>query len=135
MLSTDQITAFIAAAEHGSFSAAARSLNKAQSAVSHAIQNLEIDLGVELFDRSARSPSLTPAGKALLRKAHALQQTRQEFIAQAASLNGANETEICLAIARVSGICPCWKFSGSSNRNTPMSHWNCWTRAAAMLPS
>ncbi|WP_261841622.1 LysR family transcriptional regulator [Aliamphritea ceti] len=100
MPSQDQILAFIAAAEQGSFSAAARRLNKAQSAVSHAIQNLEIDIGVELFDRSSRSPTLTPAGNALLRKAHALQQTQQEFIAHATSLNGANETEICLAIAQ-----------------------------------
>ncbi len=100
MPSPDQILAFVTAAEQGSFSAAARRLNKAQSAVSHAIQNLEIDLGIELFDRSARSPALTAAGKALLRKAHALLQSQQEFVAHATSLNGANETELCLAIAQ-----------------------------------
>ncbi|MFG1490700.1 LysR family transcriptional regulator, partial [Oceanospirillum sp. HFRX-1_2] len=39
----DQLNAFIAAAETGSFSAASRRLKKAQSAVSNAIINLEIE--------------------------------------------------------------------------------------------
>jgi hypothetical protein len=43
-LSLEQLQAF-AAAETGSFSAAARQLGKAQSVVSAAVANLEIDLG------------------------------------------------------------------------------------------
>lgn len=50
----------------GSFSAAARELHKAQSAVSYGVQQLEAELGVELFDRSGHRAELTAAGQALL---------------------------------------------------------------------
>ena len=59
--SMEQLEAFVAAAAQGSFSGAARALGKAQSAVSTQISNLEIDLGVELFDRTGRNPVLTAA--------------------------------------------------------------------------
>ncbi|MDP2516912.1 LysR family transcriptional regulator [Photobacterium damselae subsp. piscicida] len=42
--SIEQLEAFVAAAETGSFSAGARKLNKAQSVISTAIANLELDL-------------------------------------------------------------------------------------------
>jgi DNA-binding transcriptional LysR family regulator len=71
-LSLDQIRTFVAAAEEGSFSAAARKLGRAQSAVSDLIRRLEEELGVALFDRSRRAPQLTPAGSLLLRDARAV---------------------------------------------------------------
>ncbi len=52
--SPEALTAFAEAATLGSFSAAARKLGKSQSTVSSAIANLEIDLGLSLFDRSSR---------------------------------------------------------------------------------
>lgn len=48
--SIEQLQAFVASAEQGSFSAAARHLGKAQSVVSAAIANLEADLNLSLFD-------------------------------------------------------------------------------------
>jgi DNA-binding transcriptional LysR family regulator len=68
----DQMRAFIAVAETGSFRAAARRLSRVQSAVSHAIANLEAELGVTLFDRSGRRPGLTVEGEALLADARAI---------------------------------------------------------------
>lgn len=65
-ISLDQLRAFIAAVDEGSFSAAARRLNRAQSAVSELVAGLEGQLGVALFDRSGRYPKLTPQGIALL---------------------------------------------------------------------
>ncbi|ABO55443.1 LysR family transcriptional regulator [Burkholderia vietnamiensis] len=62
----EALLAFAEAAQLGSFSAAARKLGKRQSTVSEAIANLEIDLGVRLFDRATRTPTLTDAGRALL---------------------------------------------------------------------
>ncbi len=64
--SLDQIRAFIAAAEEGSFSAAARRLGCAQSAVSDLIRRLEGETAVQLFSRATRSPTLTIAGERLL---------------------------------------------------------------------
>lgn len=75
MFSIEQLEAFVATVERGSFSAAARSLNKVQSAISQHIMNLEIDSGLELFDRSSRYPQLTASGEKLYPHAQAsLQQ-------------------------------------------------------------
>jgi DNA-binding transcriptional LysR family regulator len=63
--SPEALEAFAQVLALGSFSAAARRLGKSQSTVSEAISRLEIDLGVALFDRSSRHPTLTEAGRAL----------------------------------------------------------------------
>lgn len=65
-ISITSLHAFVTAGKTYSFSETARRLGKAQSAVSTAINNLEIDLGVELFNRSSYRPSLTRAGVELL---------------------------------------------------------------------
>lgn len=71
-LTLDQMRTFVAAAEGGSFRAAAARLSRVQSAVSHAIGNLEAQLGISLFDRSGHRPVLTPAGRSLLEDARAI---------------------------------------------------------------
>lgn len=65
-VSLDQLRTFIAAVDEGSFSAAARKLNRVQSAVSGWISSLEEQIGVVLFDRSGRFPKLTEEGLLLL---------------------------------------------------------------------
>lgn len=104
MASLENLQAFVLAAELGSFSAAARRMKKAQSAVSTAISNLEIDTGVTLFDRSTRSPSLTPEGRALLPHAEGVLLGRQEFMAKATSMAEDIEGSLCLAVEQ--GISP-----------------------------
>jgi DNA-binding transcriptional LysR family regulator len=59
----------VAAAENGSFSGAARRLHVAQSAISEQLSDLEHEIGVQLFTRSSRKTSLTPAGELFLAKA------------------------------------------------------------------
>lgn len=68
-LTLEQLRVLQAVTEAGSFSAAARRLGKAQSAVSTAIANLEIDLGLPLFDRGGHTPRLTAAGERIVRDA------------------------------------------------------------------
>lgn len=65
-VSLDQLRTFIAAVDEGSFSAAARKLNRVQSAVSGWVSNLEAQIGVQLFDRTGRFPKLTREGELLL---------------------------------------------------------------------
>ena len=79
----EQLRAFVTAAEKGSFSAAARALGRAQSVVSTHIAMLEDSLGVELFDRRARSPVLTEAGRDLLPEANAVLRQSLRFDAYA----------------------------------------------------
>jgi DNA-binding transcriptional LysR family regulator len=66
VLTLSQMQMFAVVADAGSFRAGAVRLHRVQSAVSHAIANLEAQLQVRLFDRSGHKPVLTPAGKALL---------------------------------------------------------------------
>jgi DNA-binding transcriptional LysR family regulator len=60
-----QLATFREVVRQGSFGGAARATGVAQSTVTLHIQQLEADLGVELFDRSARRVRLTAAGQAL----------------------------------------------------------------------
>ncbi len=60
-----QLGYFVAACEHGSFSAAADALRIAQPSVSEQIRRLEDELGVALFTRAGRTLALTEAGRAL----------------------------------------------------------------------
>ncbi|QYK43253.1 MAG: LysR family transcriptional regulator [Paracoccaceae bacterium] len=64
-----QLKFFVAAAEAGSVSAAARALSISQSSVTEAIRSLEDDLGVTLFERQARGLRITHRGAAFLRHA------------------------------------------------------------------
>ena len=94
----DQLRTFIAAAEQGSFSAAGRKLRRAQSVVSQTLANLEGQLGVSLFDRSARYPTLTEDGRALLHSARTVADQMDSFKAQAKTLREGLEPELSLAI-------------------------------------
>jgi len=64
-MTLQQLTYFLAAAEHGSFSAAADSLNMAQPSLSEQIRRLEAEMGVPLFVRAGRGLELTEAGRRL----------------------------------------------------------------------
>ncbi|MFF0249015.1 LysR family transcriptional regulator [Streptosporangium sandarakinum] len=66
-----QLEYFVAVAEERSFTRAAERVHISQSGVSAQIRRLERELGAELFDRSARVPTLTVAGKAALEHARA----------------------------------------------------------------
>jgi DNA-binding transcriptional LysR family regulator len=61
-----ELRVFLVVVEEGSFSAAARKLRRVQSAVSQAMSNLEGQLGVRLWDRSTRLPTLTAEGRSVL---------------------------------------------------------------------
>jgi DNA-binding transcriptional LysR family regulator len=62
----NQARAFLATAEEGTLSAAARGLGLTQPTLSRQVAGLEAELGVALFERIGRSLQLTPAGTELL---------------------------------------------------------------------
>jgi len=64
-----QLQYFVAVAEQGTVSRAAQNLSISQSAVTEAIKELEVDLGVELFERHPRGLNITHKGHQFLRHA------------------------------------------------------------------
>lgn len=95
----DQLRTFAAVAEAGSFSAAARRLHRAQSAVSYAIAALEEQLGgLPLFDRSTRRPRLTEAGALLLAEARKVLAGADGLRARAAGLLAGLEAELAVVV-------------------------------------
>ncbi len=71
-MTLEQLRIFVAVAERQHVTEAARALNLAQSAASHAIATLEARYDTKLFDRVGRRIALTEAGRALLAEARAI---------------------------------------------------------------
>ena len=97
-VSLDQLRAFIAAVDEGSFSAGARRLHRVQSAVSELVSNLEAQLGVVLFDRSERYPKLTPAGVLLVADARSVVANVGLLKARAKGISGGLESELSAVV-------------------------------------
>lgn len=85
--SPESLVAFTEAAALGSFSAAARKLNKSQSTISIAIANLEADIGCQLFDRGSSKPVLNQAGVQVLSKVQAIIEASDRLDALASRLS------------------------------------------------
>lgn len=94
--SFEQIKAFVAVAEQGSFSKAAKSLRKDRSTLHQQIGNLEIDLGIELFDRSGKFPVLTYEGQSLLTQAKHILYQAQSLQNSSDSLAEGNEQALTI---------------------------------------
>src|SRR5258708_3767410 len=97
-LTLDQIRIFLAVADAGSFSKAAKRLNRAQSAVTYGIQKLEAQFGIPLFDRTAYRPALTEAGRALLPRARRIAEETNAFRDTARSLASGLEAELTIVL-------------------------------------
>ena len=95
----DQLRVFLAVVETGSFTAAAKRLRRAVSAVSYAIATLEQQLGIALFDREgSRTPVLTEAGAAVLAKARVVAVGVDDLRASVRSLLHQVEAEVTLVV-------------------------------------
>jgi DNA-binding transcriptional LysR family regulator len=97
-VSLDQLRTFIAAVDEGSFSAAARKLNRVQSAVRGWVSALEGQIGVVLFDRSGRFPRLTAEGVLLLADARNIVSGVDTLKARAKLMASGLETELSVVV-------------------------------------
>ncbi len=83
-LNWNYIKAFLATAESGSLSAAAKVLKTSQPTIGRQIAALESDLKIALFERSGRGPELTPGGIELLAHVREMRDAANRFSLAAA---------------------------------------------------
>jgi DNA-binding transcriptional LysR family regulator len=98
-----RLESFLFAAEHLSFSEAARLLRVTQPTISHHIKMLEGELGLELFDRSGAKLQLTEAGRSLLPWARRLIQDSNELQEMASSLQDGVVGHLRIACSTTAG--------------------------------
>lgn len=105
-----ELTAFIAIAEHQSFTGAARVLGLSPSALSHSMRNLEARLEMRLFNRTTRSVALTEAGEQMLQGVRPLLNQLAEVVNEVTSTRNmpsgsirisASESSIRLLLCKV----------------------------------
>jgi DNA-binding transcriptional LysR family regulator len=104
-MTLQQLQYFLAAVEHGTFSAAADALYMAQPSLSEQIRRLESELGVALFVRAGRRLVLTEAGRALRPEA---ERTLAAAESAAASVADVRELRAGTATFGTFGDAPTW---------------------------
>jgi DNA-binding transcriptional LysR family regulator len=82
------LNAFVAVAQEGNISRAAKRLHLTQPAVSLQLKRLAEDTGLELFHRTSKGVELTRDGEALVAKAEKVQNAISEFGQTARRING-----------------------------------------------
>ncbi len=98
-LSLDHMRAALAVARSGSFSAAARELNRTQSAVSYAVSALEQQIGVALFDRvDGKPPFPTEAGRVIFREMEVVLRQANHLKEAAKAVAAGLEPEVALVL-------------------------------------
>ena len=97
-LSLDALTVIDAIDREGSFAAAAEALHRVPSAITYAVQKLEEDLDVALFDRSGHRAQLTEAGRELLREGRRLLAAAGELEARVQRVATGYEVELRIAV-------------------------------------
>ncbi len=97
-LALDSLVVLDAIERHGSFAAAAEVLHRVPSAVTYAVQKLEEDLGVAIFDRSGHRAQLTEAGRELLREGRRLLVAAGELEARVKRVATGYEVELRIAV-------------------------------------
>ncbi|EAQ30633.1 transcriptional regulator, LysR family protein [Erythrobacter sp. NAP1] len=97
--SLDQLRIFLEVVDAGSFGGAARRMNRAVSAISYGIAQLEAQLAVTLFEREgSRKPVLTPAGEGLLAEARGVADGIDALLAKTRSLHAGLESNLGLVL-------------------------------------
>jgi len=97
-LTLDSLAVLDAIEHHGSFAAAAVALHRVPSAVTYAVQKLEEDLDIAIFDRSGHRATLTEAGRELLREGRHLLHAAQELEGRVKRVATGYEVELRVAV-------------------------------------
>ena len=103
-LTLDGLLIIDAISRRGSFAAAAEELSRVPSTITYAVQKLEEDLGVAIFDRSGHRARLTPAGEELLGGGRLILQAVANLEDRAKGLSEGYEATLRIAL---DALLPC----------------------------
>ncbi|BAH55379.1 LysR family transcriptional regulator [Rhodococcus opacus] len=95
-----QLRCLVAVAEHGSFTKAAAAVHLTQPSLSHAVAKLESELRMQLFHRSSRGVTFTPAGHSILEPARRVLSALDDIDATVSSLRGMTEGTVRVVSTR-----------------------------------
>lgn len=99
MTNLDHLNVVATICDTGSFQLASEKLNKARSAVSYSVKQVEDFYQVQIFDRSTYRPTLTRDGKALLAQIRHLLGQAQQFEEFVRDLKGEVESELRIGVS------------------------------------
>ncbi|MBB5019676.1 DNA-binding transcriptional LysR family regulator [Chitinivorax tropicus] len=97
-ISLDALLVLDAIDRRGSFAAAAEELYRVPSAITYAVQKLEQDLDLQIYDRSGHRAKLTPAGMELLREGRQLLDAANMLECRVKRIATGWETELRIAV-------------------------------------
>ena len=100
-ISIDVLETLDAIDRRGSFAKAAEEMNKATSAISYAVQKLEEQLDIALFQRQGRRSVLTPAGRLILQEGREILQTTARLANKAKEVATGWEPRISIAVESI----------------------------------
>jgi DNA-binding transcriptional LysR family regulator len=112
-IALDLWRAFVAVVDAKGYAQAAGQIHKTQSSVSYAVQKIEAQLEVALFEKQGRKAVLTPAGQVLYRRARSLLEKADALEQGAVQLGAGWEPELSLA---VDIVYPTWVLLHSMQR-------------------
>lgn len=101
MTNLDHLNVIRTICDTGSFQLASEKLNKARSAVSYSVKQIEEYYQIQIFDRSKYRPELTPDGQILLTRIRHLLRQAEEFDSFVRDLKGDVESEIKLGVSSI----------------------------------
>ena len=132
-LDPDLLRAFVAVADHRSFTRAAVLLNRTQSAVSMQIKRLEVRLGAELFNRTKANVDLSAAGEGLLGYARQILALNEEAVGRLAERKV--EGVVRLGVMDDYGTCVVPQLLASFLAGYPRIHVEMETGLTASMPA
>ncbi|MEP3247516.1 MAG: LysR family transcriptional regulator [Sneathiella sp.] len=121
-MTLEQLIVLDAIVKQGTFRGAADYLNKSQSALSHMLKKLELELDLTLLSREEYRPKLTSAGEVFYRQATRVLRDVQDLKAVAQSLNAKQEAEVMLAVTATFPLQSLLALIASLTQEFPATH-------------
>jgi DNA-binding transcriptional LysR family regulator len=122
VITYEQLVVLHAIVTEGTFRGAAERLNKSQSAISHMLKKLEIQIDIVLLSREEYRPTLTPGGEVFYRQATRVMQQMKELNVVAKNLNAQQEPEVFLAVTATFPLKPILEIIGTVRNQFPATH-------------